>query len=323
MAGRIKLETHEIIIKRRYVRNAPSLNLWNIDGEGLTFNTIFENYLTWLDTRPGIGDDSTKKAFAFDGTHATILQDGQMKTGRFSYGEFGRNTEIVDVISKEVKHNKRRNEAEITPLFFLTYTPRGRRQGLIILERFGNIAMYSQFEKTFTTFIGIHYNDFSVQITSLIPIRILRNFIMHGVMEELTLHKKFLPSDPTDVLIAGGLDTSPDKMVLRLLGKNMVSREQLLRWLEDRHAQYVIPELIPIGFDGSHNTTVKMKVHGSPKEIDFGDQGNIRPYIDIHSDDLVDFNGITKFEEIKNIAIQYALEILTPDLLENQPQIDI
>ena len=50
MASKVKLETHQIEVRQRGNKNSEPLNLWNIDGQNLTFNVIFFRFLEWLDT---------------------------------------------------------------------------------------------------------------------------------------------------------------------------------------------------------------------------------------------------------------------------------
>lgn len=93
-----------------------------------------------------------------------------------------------------------------------------------------------------------------------------------------------------------------------------MGKEKLRQWLDEGNATFIVESLAQVGLDGNHKTTVKINVNGTPREIDFSDTGKIRPYIDIHDDNLLDkSSGHPIFEEINRIAKEYAKGLCKPD----------
>lgn len=321
MASRVKLETHEIQFFVRNSRHTKPLNLWNLDGGGLRIGDVFLEYLEWLDHRE-FADEQEQKVFAFEKSpdeegierYGELNPDSEFQSGRFEYGEYGITNMIKDVRTKRKQYRKTIGDAEVYPLYFLLYAPEGEESGLFVLQRYGNIAMLTQLKKSFSEFLRERFDFLTATIKPLIPVPILRGFIEHGIAEEVILTRKDIPDDEADRLMEGGLATKPDGIVVRITGESIIEKETMLEWLENGQASYVVEDLAKVGLDGNHKTSVLLDVHGTPRLIDFSDTGKIRPYVDIHSDELLDRN--TKhpiFTEINRIAKEHAKVILKPD----------
>ena len=319
MSAKVKLETHQIEIRKRGDKNSEPLNLWDIDGSNLTINSIFLRYLEWLDTAE-YADTASKKVFDFDGSKAELSNTSHFQSGRFEYGEYGVANQIKNVITRKVTHKKTGDESEVYPLYFLLYAPEGEKQGVFVLQRYGHIAMLTQLKITFNKFMAENYYEYMAVIEPLTPIEILKEYIEHGDVDELILRRKDIPDDEADRLMEGGLATKPDGITVRITGDGIIGKDTLHKWLDDEHASYIVQDLAKVGLDGAHRTTVKINVNGTPREIDFSNTGKIRPYIDIHTDSLLEKStGHPIFEEINRIAKQYAKDILSPNHTKNKP----
>lgn len=315
MPAKVKLETHQVELRKRGDKKNEPLNLWDIDGSKLTFISIFLEYITWLDTAE-FADSKSKKVFAFDGDpeKAELSRTSTYQTGRFEYGEFGIANQIKNIKTKRITHRKTGEESEVYPLYFCLHIPEGEKQGIFVLQRYGNVAMLTQLKNTFSKFISEKYHEYIVSIDPLTPIEILKEYIRKGSVEEITLKRKDIPDDDADRLIEGGLISKPESIVVKITGENLLSQDTLFKWLNEKQAAYIVQDLAKVGLDGEHKTTITLNVNGTPREIDFGDTGKIRPYIDIHTDSLLDFTtGHPIFEEINRIAKQYAKDILESD----------
>lgn len=60
MSARIKLEIHQVEIRKRGKPDEDPINLGDIDGNGLKFNDIFFEFIKWLDIAQ-YANDGTKK----------------------------------------------------------------------------------------------------------------------------------------------------------------------------------------------------------------------------------------------------------------------
>lgn len=309
--SRIKLETHQIEMRPKGKPHDAALNLWDLDGHGLALSALIMLYVQWLDTID-YADDERKRVFAFDGTHAELSPNAEFLCGRFEYGTYGISNSIKNVRTKEVAHPKRMDESEVYPLYFLLYAPRGERKAALVLQRYGDVAMLTQFKLTFARFLSEQYGLIP-RVEPLTPIEVLRAYVEKGTVEELVLKRVDIPYEEAERIKAGGLTNHPKSITVRLRGKGILARDTLVKWLDERHAVFVVEDLSRVGLDGDHSTTVKVNVGGAVREIDFSDTGKIRPYIDIHSEDLLDKStGHAIFGEINRIAKEYALEILKP-----------
>ncbi len=316
--ARIKLETHEIEIRKKGHPNEAPLNLWNIDGNGLTLPQLFLQYITWLEGK-SYADETTKKVFAFDSSKTDLKEGQYFLAGRFEYGEFGVANSIKNVRTRKETHPKTREEAEVYPLYFLVYTPKDESRAVLVLQRYGVVAMLTILKHSLIQFAAEKY-DLKVKIEPLTPIEVIREYIRKGSVEEITLRRTDIPHDESERLRAGGLKNNPKTITVKLTGSGLIEHAMLYRWLDNEKAVFVVPQLAEVGLDGEHRTTVKINVNGTIREIDFSDTGKIRPYIDIHDEELLEKDsGHPIFEQINRIAKRYAQDILKPGIHQDQP----
>jgi hypothetical protein len=69
-------------------------------------------------------------------------------------------------------------------------------------------------------------------------------------------------------------------------------------------------ELDTLGFDGTHKSTIKVKLGRNTRTVDLSETGKIRPYYDIDDEVEKDSTGHPVFSSISAIAISMIDDIL-------------
>ncbi len=85
---------------------------------------------------------------------------GRCLSGIIESGEFGTEENIIDSNTGELKYRKRADDAQMIPFFFMFNIPEHSYYGYLIIERIGNIGIYSTLTKAIQKHIeqGRHEN---------------------------------------------------------------------------------------------------------------------------------------------------------------------
>jgi hypothetical protein len=317
---KLSLETHQIQIFPKHKRGAEAVRLWNIDGNGLCFNEVFQDFLGWLDLQD-FANDFTKRVFSFDRTNATLSNTAVFQCGQFEYGEYGVANSIKNVRSKKLTHPKTKEEAEVYPLYLGLYCPKDYKKGLFVLQRYGNLGMLSQLRSTLISYFQEQYEDFTIKIEPCIPVEILRKYIETGTVSDIILSRSRLPNDADSIWREGGFLNDPKSIIVKLSGdKPLFSKDTLLKLLDGTsQPTLIIEHLKHIGIDGEAHMKVVINVNGQDHTIDFSDTGKLRPYLVLDSVGLLNpETGHPIFSSLNLIAKNYAQDILKPDIRETQ-----
>lgn len=79
---------------------------------------------------------------------------GRCFSGIIESGEFGTEENIINSNTGEVKYRKRAEDAQMIPFFFMFNIPEHSQFGYLILERIGNVGIYSTLTKAIQKYVG-------------------------------------------------------------------------------------------------------------------------------------------------------------------------
>lgn len=88
-----------------------------------------------------------------DGTYE-LYSLGRYISGIIESGEFGTEENIINSITGELKYHKNADDAQMIPFFFIFYIPENSHKGYLLIERIGNIGIYSTLTKSIQNYIG-------------------------------------------------------------------------------------------------------------------------------------------------------------------------
>lgn len=78
-----------------------------------------------------------------DNNKDQLFRNGRFISGIIESGDYGTEENIVDILTGESTHTKKINEALLIPFYFLFYIPENSKTGFLVIERIGNIGIYS------------------------------------------------------------------------------------------------------------------------------------------------------------------------------------
>jgi len=84
---------------------------------------------------------------------------GRYVTGIIESGDYGTEEHIVNILTGKASHTKKINESVLFPFYFMFYLPENSNLGFLIIERIGNIGIYSLLDKKLKEFVSPRITD--------------------------------------------------------------------------------------------------------------------------------------------------------------------
>lgn len=158
------LSVYQISINKR-LKKEELENLSNFDG-GKDFLALVDTmFNSWRDdlTKKVVKDAENKKVSRLrrDSNDKWIYYRHQTYIdGIIESGEYGTQEEIINIETGEAKYTKTKNDAALIPFYFMIYVVPNTSKGFLILERIGNIGIYSVLERSIREFIALQMSDY-------------------------------------------------------------------------------------------------------------------------------------------------------------------
>ena len=107
-----------------------------------------------------------------------LFEEGRFVSGIIETGNFGTEENIVNILNGEATHTKGVNEALLVPFYFLFYIPEDSEIGFLLLQRIGNLGIYSLLESKLRSYLvplirNDEGNDFVLKINPLVLQRLI------------------------------------------------------------------------------------------------------------------------------------------------------
>lgn len=79
--------------------------------------------------------------------------------GIIESGDYGTQEDIIDIETGKAKYTKTTKDAALIPFYFMLYIEPNTSEGYLILERIGNVGIFSVLDKAIREFIGPQMNE--------------------------------------------------------------------------------------------------------------------------------------------------------------------
>lgn len=119
-------------------------------------------------------------------------------SGHIYSGDYGAESEIYDTEADKISYKKKKNDADLHPLYFYIATNVSEIAGIICFEQFGLSGIKSIFEATIGSQFAILYPEYRLHIRSLTIADALQGYLNKGLVEELIIEKHEIPADVAD-----------------------------------------------------------------------------------------------------------------------------
>ena len=246
-----------------------------------------------------------KKLIKIDNLTVDDRNEDRTLCGIIKTGEYGFESELINVPEKSLSHKRIVSEAEILPFYFLMSLPKGRDEGIVILERFGQKGVRSIFLNSFNKYFTRMFPQFRVEMNPLVTKKLIDYYLNRGGLKKIRFIRFGMGKNIEDAYDRSDHEEQEGYMELiahaeRGFGKYLPLKGRLKEYLKgDRELQRLI-ELKEYNFEYD-NIKLELEVNKRTRTIDLSDLYKIRAYYDI-TDGVRMENGHPVFESIDKNA---------------------
>jgi hypothetical protein len=238
-----------------------------------------------------------------------VLEEKRCIYGLIEIGLYGRESTLFNRKKKQDVYKKSRDEADMSPFFFLVDVPVGTDEAILILQRTGahgiRKVLYSLLAPPFQN----QFEDLRLRIDPLVLESDLQALFKVGRVTQVRYSKFGLSSDIADHY-EGGHKESPGRMELVFHARrgdhfNLASEiQQVLRGKAVK--QVFALEEIDFDFD---NVKLTMDENGRRKQVDLTRFLRARSYHDVTDKIKIQGSGQPEFNSIKKAAFDLLTQI--------------
>lgn len=193
MAHEIKLEVYNIKLHKKNSKEEIDLGSFF---EGKDIFKFFQNYVKDFDSLQDV--ENQKKTMMIQEKSLTINKLKRHIYGIMECGSYGIESEIVDRKTGDKKYNKRKDDSDIMPFYFLIKIPVEGNVGFLILERKSNLGIGTVIREHFNDYFSHWYKDYSVSFSPQVSKGLYKKFLKDGKVQTITLRRLGLPKDLAD-----------------------------------------------------------------------------------------------------------------------------
>lgn len=232
--------------------------------------------------------------------------------GTIKSGHYGERTEIINIETGNIEHNKEDNEADVLPYGFAVAVAAGEMdQGIVVIQSFAGIDTKRILHQRISNYIERIRNEYRVEMKPLVPQQILDNYFEGGTLKSIRFIQNIIPEEESDRF---GLNRNVGNMSKEIKFRNPVGFlvNNALRIDLWRRGQIGYDRVVEIDDFEYDELKLDFKIGNSTKTIKMSDIENLKLSIDI-TDDVKTVGGIPRFDnlklQIKDVIYRY-LEIM-------------
>ncbi|NMC60464.1 MAG: hypothetical protein GYA51_13935 [Candidatus Methanofastidiosa archaeon] len=277
------------------------------------FYTIIEKFLQQNKLKRTVDQANKKMMEVVD-----LNTFGRMINGTIKTGEYGYESELVDVHSGQTKYVRSVNDAEMLPFYFLINVEPGYDECQLVLEKFGIFGIKTTFEKALRKYFDSVCKDYVIDISPLSPKQIFFQHIKNGFIRNAQLISFSRVNDSADDILSIDHEETKFDATLLLKAEEPVGldwlRNLIILWLQKKERK--ISDIVELkGFDYSQ-MQIEIQLGKSKKTFNLLDIEDFTPYYDITDNITFNDKGHPIFATIDKEAVSYLKEILNMIYLE-------
>ena len=276
-------------------RGDSSTPLGSFDGKTDLLDVI-KQYLE--DRGSSLGKDDTTQ------TALRVIQanfNARSVSGVIERGEYGFSSTLFDTEDDRVAYNRRPQDADLLPHYYLFDIPRTASEGVIMLERFGQSGIKGTLELDLDTYFRDAHPGFRLRFAPLVPRNLLDLYLKKGRLVRVRLVKFGAPSDIADKFDKGH-DESEVTTEIRISAHRSGTvplLDRLAPVISGRRHVTEFLELKSIEYDA---VKIEVEVGGTRRTINLDNPDALRATTDVTQEVEIAANGHPTIESIDSVA---------------------
>lgn len=236
-------------------------------------------------------------------------RDNDNHWGLLGNGEFGYAAEGINVRSRNTSYQRTPEDAEIVPFYFRAVTPSTSDIGVLLVQRYGALGVFTVFAKGLRAFFAEHLPEYTMEINRIVPTEVVTE-LMHGNIRAIQIVAHTLPTDITDKFRFLGNTSEIGSFTIEAKA-NRNSVLQSPKWLKRiREGRVSVVEL-PTELEGSDaRIRIRVEYEGKTRTIDLADPSSVAPYVDATQELEIDATGHPNFASIDAYCVRLLADLL-------------
>jgi len=235
-------------------------------------------------------------------------RSGRSISGIIERGEFGFSSTLLDTDKAQVAYNRRPQDADLLPHYFLLDAPRLATQAVLILERFGQSGIKGTLEIDLDAYFREDNPGFRLRFSPLVPRQLFDLYLKKGRLIRVRLVKYGAPSDIADKFDKGHNETevTTEIRITAHRGGTVPLLQRLRPVLDGRKDASEFIQLRSIEYD---TVKIELEISGTRRTINLDNPDSLRATTDVTQEVDITSNGHPDFASIDRVAREILADV--------------
>lgn len=301
MARVISLAAYAVKVRNPGDREYEYLS--DFDGDGSDLLGFLSDVLGGIKTKTLEDQKELQQAFSVP----KLAKDGRKLRGEIKTGQYGHESDIVNVKTTKVVYQRKKDDAEMWPFYFYFEIPEGVEDGILILQRTAALGIRKLLHWVLDTAFQNKYPDYKLRFEPVVVASELEKF-KRGKIQKISFVKKTIPADVADSYDTGHQEVhGTAELVIRARRGGLLPLHGLLSKAFNSRQ----PNGILVLNETYDNVKAQVKVGHATRTINVANPGRIRSYFDITDTVIMGTGGHPLYDSMEKEADKLAAELRT------------
>lgn len=238
-----------------------------------------------------------------------VEKNGRTLKGIIETGEYGRESNIMNVATKQVSYRRKKEDAELWPFYFFLEIPEGTEDGLLILQRTAHYGVRKVLHWVLGTAFTDEYPDLQLRLQSLVDQSEVDKFV-NGTIQKISFIRKSIPVDIVDAWDKGHQEIKGyvELVMHARRGSGLPMNNWLTKLLKSGKPTGIFALDEDEGF-AYENVKAMIKIGRSSRTINAGNPTRLRSYYDVTDAVTIDSGGHPEYDSIHAQAQKLATRL--------------
>jgi hypothetical protein len=298
----ISLAAYSIRVSNPADREDETLS--DFDGEGADLFDFLYDVLNGIKTKT-LDQEELQQALSV----ARLDKKTRTLSGTIGTGQYGHESDLIDVKTTRVVYKRKKNDAEMLPFHFYFEIPEGVDDGILILQRTAALGIRKVLHWVLKTAFEEKHPELVLKLSPLVAEDEVNRFIK-GKIQKIHFIKKTIPADVADAWDRGHQEVRGTVELVIRANKGLVL--PMNDWLAKVFGNREVGGVFAFGDEEEFtydNVKAQVKVGHATRTINAANPGRIRSYFDITDSVETGRDGFPQYNSIQGQAEKLAAQL--------------
>lgn len=289
----ISVATYAVTVNKKRKSNEFEI-LSNIESgdDGMTPLDFYDLVKDLISQLLSSQTDEALKSLLRIKTHE-VLEDERIIQGVLETGAYGQAGDIRNAKTDSVPYVKTPDDASMAPFYFSFYIPRGKKNGLLLLQRFGANGIHTLLTRILKSRFAVQAKSHTLKIEEIVHPALVEAFTTKSSATAIKFRMHTIPKDLCDQVLGGNSPTGA-YFELSIFAKKRSTLGPVERFIAPKKLTGLLTtDMVP------DETRLEVSVNGKRRTLLIENKDKIRSYYDISDKVQLDVDGNPKVDQLK------------------------